>query len=85
VSTLSPPARTTDAADPNELFCQDDAAHFLAVSPRTLEQWRVRGAGPRFVRLSRRAVRYRRRDLHDWIAERVVQPTSQPSPGEDQR
>lgn len=61
----------------NELVAQEDAARLLAVSPRTLEAWRVSGGGPPFVRLSRRAIRYRRVDLEAWIAERVVSSTSE--------
>jgi hypothetical protein len=38
------------------------AAEFLAVSPRTLEDWRYRGGGPLFRKIGR-MVRYTVRDL----------------------
>jgi len=46
------------------------AAEFLNVSKSTLQSWRLVGTGPRFIRISPRAVRYRLRDLEAWIARR---------------
>jgi predicted DNA-binding transcriptional regulator AlpA len=48
----------------------------LALSERTLERFRVSGAGPKFVRCGR-CVRYRESDLEQWIAQRVVGSTSE--------
>ncbi len=53
------------------------AAKYLHVKPTTLEQMRWRGDGPPFVRLSRRAVRYRPEDLDEYIRERLVRSTSE--------
>ena len=53
------------------------AAALLGLSPRSLEDWRLRGYGPRFVRMSPRAVRYRPRELARWVAEREVGSTSE--------
>lgn len=39
-----------------------EAAAFLSVSRRTLEDWRLRGGGPRFRKM-RRLVRYHTADL----------------------
>jgi excisionase family DNA binding protein len=36
----------------------NEAAAFLGVSPRTLEDWRCRGGGPIFHKVGRRLVRY---------------------------
>jgi hypothetical protein len=44
------------------------AARFLNLSHRTLESWRIKGYGPRFVFISARRVKYRRSDLREWIA-----------------
>jgi hypothetical protein len=44
------------------------AARELGLSVRTLRNWRVNGRGPRFRRLSRRAVRYHRDDLAEYVA-----------------
>ena len=53
-----------------------DAANYLGLSPRTLQQWRYLGRGPRFVRVSDRCIRYRMRDLDDWLASRLVETAS---------
>jgi hypothetical protein len=46
---------------------QEEAARFLHVQPRTLESWRQRRIGPRFIRYSLRCVRYRSQDLQAWL------------------
>ena len=52
--------------DPDTLCDEYDAADFLKLSVRTLQAWRQQACGPAFIRAGR-AVRYRRRDLIDWI------------------
>jgi len=51
---------------------QVEAARFLRVQPRTLESWRQRRTGPRFIRYSQRCVRYRPSDLQAWLDARAV-------------
>lgn len=51
----------------NTLLDSESTAALLGISPRTLEGWRRRGRGPRFLRLSHRVVRYRRSDLAKWL------------------
>ena len=63
--------------DPDALLTEQQAALLLGVTTRALQKWRVRGTGPQFVRISSRCVRYRRRDLVDWAAERIKQSTSE--------
>jgi predicted DNA-binding transcriptional regulator AlpA len=48
------------------------------LSERTLERHRTAGTGPRFCALGR-AIRYRRRDLLDWIERAARQSTSEPA------
>ena len=62
--------------DPASLLTESEAAKLLRFTPRFLQARRVRGDGPPFVRVSRRAVRYRRCDLVAWIEERVCISTS---------
>ena len=57
-------ARDPDYLD--RLINENEAAHFLSYSVRTLQNWRVRGGGPEFIRVSGRSIRYRRRDLIAW-------------------
>ena len=59
------------------LLKQRQAASLIGVSERTLECWRCRGGGPPFVKISRRAVRYRRKDIDQWVGERVQYSTSE--------
>ncbi len=51
---------------------QEEAARFLHVQPRTLESWRQRRIGPRFVRYSLRCVRYRSQDLQAWLDSQSI-------------
>jgi len=53
-----------------ELLTPEEVADLLKVHPGTLENWRVRGEGPPFVKLGnkrRSAVRYRRSAVEDWM------------------
>lgn len=56
--------------DEMKLYSPTDAAGLLGLQPRTLERHRREGTGPRFIRISATCVRYRRRDLLQWIEER---------------
>ncbi len=67
---------------PIALLTEIQAAEVLNLSIRTLQAWRVRGGGPRFVRLSGRAVRYRNADLAAYIEARTVTSTSDPGAGD---
>ena len=59
------------------LLNEKEAAPALGVSVRTLQCWRVRGGGPNFIRISRRAVRYCPSDIAEWIAARRVSHTGE--------
>ncbi len=72
--------RRSAARDPEALLNQRQAASLIGVSERTLECWRCRGGGPPFVKISRRAVRYRRQDIDQWVGERVQHSTSEELP-----
>jgi predicted DNA-binding transcriptional regulator AlpA len=58
------------------LLPEEEAAEFLGYSKRALQNWRHRGDGPPYIRISERAVRYRRRDLIRWCEELTEQSTS---------
>lgn len=51
-----------------ELLTADELSQLIKVGIGTLEQWRHRGEGPRFVKLGR-LVRYRVVDVQDWVKE----------------
>ena len=58
------------------LLPEDEAAEFLGYSKRALQNWRHRGDGPPYIRISERAVRYRRRDLIAWCEDLTEESTS---------
>ncbi|WP_310569324.1 helix-turn-helix domain-containing protein [Gemmatimonas sp.] len=55
-----------------------DAARFLGLSVRTLNNWRWLGGGrgPEFHRIGT-AIRYRRSDLEAWLSKRRFHSTSE--------
>jgi len=60
------------------LLTTQAAAELLCLDPGTLAQLRVKGTGPRFVKMGQ-AVRYRVEDLQAWLATKVVSSTSEQS------
>lgn len=58
-------------AEPESLLTEVEAARFLNLTTRALQQWRARGTGPAFVRISHCCIRYRRRDLDAFIESRI--------------
>ena len=79
VAVLDQPAGRPIPSDPNALLFPLEVAYLLGLDRRTLDSWRLRGDGPRFVRISARAIRYRRADLLAWIEARIVSSTSEPT------
>ena len=59
------------------LLDEQHAARFLGFTPRALQAWRQRGGGPKFVRISSRAIRYRRCDLIEWAEGKLKSSTSE--------
>jgi hypothetical protein len=66
--------------DPDQLLRDTQAAELLDHTPRALADWRRRGCGPPYVRISCRSIRYRRRDLVTWAESRLRTSTSDPDP-----
>lgn len=62
--------------DLDALMTERQAAKFLGFSPRFLQMRRLQGSGPKYIKVSARAVRYRRRDLIEWIESRTRTSTS---------
>lgn len=61
----------------DELLTAEQAADYLNVKPQTLALWRSTGRhGLPFVRVGR-AIRYRRRDLEQWLADRTATSTGE--------
>ena len=74
-------ATSPEALDPlpegmNPALNSEQAARYTGLSPKTLEKMRSHGRGPRFVRISRNAVRYLKPDLDVWLSSLTVSSTS---------
>ena len=67
----------TDPLD--DLLTQPEYARFRRCSERTAERERATGRGCRFIKIGR-AVRYRRRDIIEFIEKHVRQSTSEAAP-----
>jgi len=81
VSTIPPfeePGGRPIPEHPDALIRTAEAAFLLGLSSRTLETLRLRGGGPAFIAVTRKAVRYRRGDIDAWIADRRRVSTSDP-------
>lgn len=53
-----------------------EAARLLNISPRTLENWRVTGRGPTFIRLSSKCVRYDEAVVSSWLKSNTYRVTA---------
>ena len=73
---MSAVVATSIAADLDAALNENQAAHFLGVSSRTLQAWRVRGSGPRYAKIGR-AVRYQRRELVSFQEAHTVSSTTE--------
>ncbi len=88
-AVTEPPVSPTIAADPivaamqqvsaemQKLLTPAAVSELLGVAERTLERWRITGEGPRYVKLTRKVVRYLADDLATFVAERVKANTAQ--------
>ncbi len=75
------PAGRVIPRDPETALFESEVAFMTGLSVRSIQALRLRGGGPVFFYAgSRRAVRYRRRDVLGWIEQRIRRSTSDPSP-----
>jgi hypothetical protein len=76
--TSQPGSLAAGDASLGRLVNEHEAAAFLGYTTRALQNWRLRGGGPIFVKVSDRSIRYRHRDLVAWIEARLRVSTSDP-------
>jgi hypothetical protein len=65
---------TISQSPARRLHDEKRAAAYLNVSPRTLQSWRRKGGGPRYIKLgagTHGPVRYDQQDLDDFIDARA--------------
>ncbi len=67
----------------NSLIDEKVAAAFLGLEPRTMQSFRQRGSGPKYIKISSRCLRYRRVDLKTWSDSLVRRSTADPGNGAD--
>jgi predicted site-specific integrase-resolvase len=60
---------------PPKLLNETAAAELLGIAPATLRRWRVKGAGPAYIKVGR-AVRYNPDVLEQYISCNVMTSTS---------
>jgi len=65
------------AEDQLALNTEKTAASFLNVTQRALQGWRLKGSGPKFIRISARCIRYRKIDLVAWSESLLKLSTSE--------
>ena len=66
-----------DTENLDQLLTEKEAAELICYTPRALQNWRVRGGGPKYVKVSARSIRYQLRDVLSWIEDRKRGNTSQ--------
>jgi predicted DNA-binding transcriptional regulator AlpA len=74
------PHTTAPLTETDVLLTESRAATLLSVTRRTLQAWRMRGTGPRYVRISSRCVRYSYDELITWIESRSRSSTAESAP-----
>lgn len=55
----------------NDLLKTEETAAYLRIAPHTLQKWRCKGQGPRYLKVGGGAVRYRQIDVEMWAAMKV--------------
>jgi hypothetical protein len=61
----------------------EETAAVLKIQPQTLAVWRMKGRGPRYIRLSpsrRSRCLYRRTDIEEYLASRTFTSTAAETP-----
>lgn len=59
-----------------------EAADRISYSVHTLQFWRSHGGGPPFIRVHGRTVRYRQRDLDQWMNQHGLSRSNKHEPEE---
>jgi predicted DNA-binding transcriptional regulator AlpA len=57
------------------LLLPPEVAEILRIEVETLEGWRSKGIGPKYLKLGKREIRYRPSEVLRWLDERVCSAT----------
>lgn len=66
-SPFIPVLPSTAPLNPADLLDETEASATLSVAVQTLRNWRWKGEGPRYLKIGKRTVRYRRADLDAFV------------------
>jgi predicted DNA-binding transcriptional regulator AlpA len=61
------------------LLTEKEVARRLALSVRTLQDWRFRGGGPKFLKCGS-AIRYKWSDVEEWMLQQARESTADSGP-----
>ncbi len=61
--------------NPNRLLTEKEVEAEYGINHRTLQPWRVRGCGQKFLKIGR-SVRNLRKDIEAWLASKIRRTTS---------
>lgn len=64
----------SDPPNPTPWLTSEQGDHYLGKAPGFLTSQRVKRTGPRFVRCSKKFVRYALKDLRDWMESHYENP-----------
>ena len=70
IQRITQPRGSAAESEPDRLLHQADVSRRWRISPRTLEAWRHRKAGPPFIRVGR-SIRYRLQDVLEYETSRL--------------
>lgn len=68
----------------DELLTSEQTAAILGLKPNCMDIWRLRGKGPKFIKLGDKKqspVRYRRSDIDAWLETNTFASTSEADAG----
>lgn len=61
----------------DELMTTEQVSEYTKIAVSTLQMYRTYGTGPKFVKVRKRLVRYRKYEVDEWINEMQRQQTEQ--------
>lgn len=63
-----------NTSENEKLMTENEVSEALGIKPRTLQCWRLLGQGPKPTKLSSKTIRYRVKDVRDWLDNVSDQP-----------
>ncbi|MGE0724344.1 MAG: helix-turn-helix transcriptional regulator [Alphaproteobacteria bacterium] len=64
------------ASHDDKILTAEETAAYLRTTERTLQDWRLDGTGPQFIRIGHRSIRYRKSAVDAWLRDRTFASTT---------